>query len=232
MANIFVRPKLLMPVLAVPISLALIPNPAIAALSVNVFDEGSNLKISVSGSVSALPAVADTGFCGAAGALAGEYQTAVPGFNNLICSGPDVSFNLYDITGPSGFGGIERLISATSVSGSTFWFASSAYTASPTYSEKIGLDPGFLGGSYFSEAIFNGRSLASEGFTASGFVGSWTLDGTSESINVCLGLGSGPCNPPSSVPGPLPLLGAGAAFSLSRRLRKHIAAPLITPPQA
>ena len=37
---------------------------------------------------------------------------------------------------------------------------------------------------------------------------------------------------PSPVPGPLPLLGAGAAFGWSRRLRKRIATPLITPPQA
>jgi len=37
---------------------------------------------------------------------------------------------------------------------------------------------------------------------------------------------------PASVPGPLPLLGVGAAFGWSRRLRKRIAAPLITPSQA
>ncbi|MCX5946941.1 MAG: carbohydrate binding domain-containing protein [Cyanobacteria bacterium] len=36
----------------------------------------------------------------------------------------------------------------------------------------------------------------------------------------------------TSVPGPLPLFGAGAAFGWSRRLRKRIAAPLSTPPQA
>jgi hypothetical protein len=34
-----------------------------------------------------------------------------------------------------------------------------------------------------------------------------------------------------AVPGPLPLLGAGAAFGWSRRLRKRISTPLITPPQ-
>ena len=34
--------------------------------------------------------------------------------------------------------------------------------------------------------------------------------------------------PPSSVPGPLPLLGAGAAWGWSRRLRQRIATPLIT----
>jgi len=37
---------------------------------------------------------------------------------------------------------------------------------------------------------------------------------------------------PTGVPGPLPLLGAGAAFGWSRRLRKRIATPLITPPLA
>jgi hypothetical protein len=36
----------------------------------------------------------------------------------------------------------------------------------------------------------------------------------------------------SAVPGPLPLFGAAAAFGWSRRLRKRIATPLITPPQA
>ncbi len=38
--------------------------------------------------------------------------------------------------------------------------------------------------------------------------------------------------PPSSVPGPLPLLGAGAAWGWTRRLRQRITTPLITPPQA
>lgn len=41
---------------------------------------------------------------------------------------------------------------------------------------------------------------------------------------------SAPANTP--VPGPLPLLGAGAAFGWSRRLRHRIAQPLATPPQA
>jgi MYXO-CTERM domain-containing protein len=41
-----------------------------------------------------------------------------------------------------------------------------------------------------------------------------------------------PTPPGATVPGPLPLLGAGAAFGWSRRLRKRIAAPLSTPPQA
>ena len=226
------RCKRLFPLLAASAALLLGQGQAKAILNLNIFDDGPNLKISVSGSLSQLPVVADTGICGASGALTGEFQTAVPGLNNIVCSGPKVFFNLYDITGPSGFGGTERLITATSVSGSTFLFASSAYTANTLYSERIGLDPGFLGGSYLSEAIFSGRSLASEGFTATGLVGTWTIDGTSESINVCIGYGPCASDPTSSVPGPLPLLGAGAAFGWSRRLRKRIATPMITPPQA
>jgi MYXO-CTERM domain-containing protein len=37
--------------------------------------------------------------------------------------------------------------------------------------------------------------------------------------------------PQSTVPGPLPLIGAGAAWGWSRRLRQRIAFPVITPPQ-
>lgn len=78
-----------------------------------------------------------------------------------------------------------------------------------------------------SSATYNGRTLASLGFTTSGLIGTWSLTGTSETIQVVLG------NPPAAaVPGPLPLLGIGAAFGWSRHLRKRIAAPLSTPPQA
>jgi hypothetical protein len=97
------RCKRLIPLLAAPAALLLSQGQAKAILNVKIFDDGPNLKISVSGSLSQLPAVASTGFCGSAGVLSGEFQTAFPRFNNIICSGPDVNFNLYDITGPSGY---------------------------------------------------------------------------------------------------------------------------------
>jgi MYXO-CTERM domain-containing protein len=53
------------------------------------------------------------------------------------------------------------------------------------------------------------------------------LTGTSEKFQVW----AGPA-PTSNVPGPVPILGAAAAFGWCRRLRKRIATPLITPPQA
>ena len=110
------------------------------------------------------------------------------------------------------------------VSGFTFRFAPSSYTfASP----GIRIDSSYvLSQPFFSSATFNGRSLVSEGFTAAGLVGTWDIDGTSESINVFIGPHS------ADVTGPLPLLGAAAAFGWSRRLRKRISSPLSTPPQA
>jgi len=81
--------------------------------------------------------------------------------------------------------------------------------------------------SLLSSATFNGQTLASLGFTTTGLIGTWTIDGTSESIQVILAPPS-----PAAVPGPLPLVGAAAAFGFSRRLRKRVAAPMSTPPQA
>lgn len=63
-------------------------------------------------------------------------------------------------------------------------------------------------------ATFNGKTLASFGLTpSSGSLGTWTLNGTSENIHARV------YNP---VPGPLPVLGAGAAFGFSRRPRRRI----------
>ena len=93
-------------------------------------------------------------------------------------------------------------------------------------SGAFAIDPSYIYNTpIVSSATFNGQTLASLGFTTTGLIGTWTIDGTSESIQVFLG-------PPAAVPGPLPLVGAAAAFGFSRRLRKRIAAPLSTPPQA
>ncbi|MFM1798732.1 MAG: hypothetical protein RLZZ117_1010, partial [Cyanobacteriota bacterium] len=67
------------------------------------------------------------------------------------------------------------------------------------------------GSPIISSAVFNGLTLADLGLTpTSGTVGTWTLEGTGDTVNV------------NVVPGPLPLLGAGAAFGFSRRLRQRI----------
>jgi hypothetical protein len=65
-----------------------------------------------------------------------------------------------------------------------------------------------------SRATAPGLTLASLGLTtSSGTLGTWTLANTGDTISVKVS------NP---VPGPLPVLGAGAAFGFSRRLRRRI----------
>jgi len=91
------------------------------------------------------------------------------------------------------------------------------------------IDPTYLSNTpIVSSATFNGTTLAGLGFTTTGLIGTWSLTGTSESIQVIIGA---PTSPGATVPGPLPLLGAGAAFGWSRRLRKRIVCPLSIPPQ-
>jgi hypothetical protein len=93
---------------------------------------------------------------------------------------------------------------------------------------EFGISSSYISGSpIVSASTFAGETLASLGFTInSGLLGSWTLNGTGDTIQAFLG------PPTAAVPGPLPLFGAAAAFGWSRRLRKRIAAPLSTPPQA
>ena len=86
------------------------------------------------------------------------------------------------------------------------------------------------GDSIFGTSTFLGQTFASLGLKPGTY--DWVWGSTNpDSYRLCIG--SGPCAPASSsVPGPLPLFGAGVAFSWSRRLRKRIATPLITTPQA
>ena len=172
--------------------------------------------------------------CGYNGYLSGQF---LPGFfNSLLCTGIDRIDPFYSISGPPGYGGNGEIFRADSAEGFSFQFVPSSFNPAPNFPQFIQfkntytIDSGYvLGQPFYSSATYNGKSLASEGFTATGLVGTWTIVGTSESINVCVG--ADPCVP-AQVPSPLPLFGAAAAFGWSRRLRKRIAAPLITPPQA
>jgi len=94
----------------------------------------------------------------------------------------------------------------------------------------MAIDPAYVSNtSIVSSATFNGKTLADLGFSTIGLVGTWSLNGTSETIQVIVGP---PAAAAAAAPSPLPLFGAAAAFGWSRRLRKRIATPLITPPQA
>lgn len=218
------RCKRFSPLLALPAALLLIQGDAKAILTVNIFDDGPNLKVTVTGSIApgnAGTAAAFPAYCGSNGWLAGQFY---PGFySSMLCTGTDKSDPFYAISGPSGFGGNGSISGADSVEGFNFQLYPSSFNPSfadfVQFKNTYTIDTAYvLGQPFYSSATFNGKSLVSEGFTGTGLVGTWAIDGTSESINICIG--ADPCVP-AQVPGPLPLLGAGAAFGWARRLRKR-----------
>jgi MYXO-CTERM domain-containing protein len=204
------------PLLAAPAALLLIQGEARAILTYNIFESAGNVVVQTSGSLDLTGATLNAlgPLCGVDGALVSAFA--------VVCTGPDIPVLMFGITGPGSFNGSVFSTSASSVSGLTtaLWGGFNVFGISPSYISNTSIN---------STATFNGTTLAGLGFTTTGLIGTWTLDGTSESIQVILGAST---PPGATVPGPLPLLGAGAAFGWSRRLRKRIAAPLSTPPQA
>ncbi len=114
----------------------------------------------------------------------------------------------YRISGPASFGtGIHRGYSVYTGDTLALWPAISALYLSASYVE---------GDSINGSGIIPGLTLASMGLTKeSGLLGEWTIG--SDRIEVWAG-----AKPTAnSVPGPLPLLGAAAAFSYSRNIRSR-----------
>ncbi|MBM5817565.1 MAG: hypothetical protein FJ083_13575 [Cyanobacteria bacterium K_Offshore_surface_m2_239] len=170
--------------------------PSNAALTYFIYESMGNLVVETSGSL-ALPTTSPgNAACGGNGAF----------FSSLaaICTGNDAVGPFYGITGTTVFPGSASLGSASTVSG----IATNLNGSSNFF--QVG--PGYVSGSpLISSATFNGRTLASLGLPPSGTLGSWTINGTADTITAKI-----------AVPGPVPLLGAGAAFGFSRRLRQRI----------
>ena len=223
------RCKRFLPLLAAPAALLLIQGEAKAILTYNIFESAGNVVVQTSGSLILANPQGPFYYCGFDGAIDAGSAAICTGADPSTTAGSAQNFYYY-ITGPSTFDGPSLAAPADSVSGlfTILWGGSKIFSIDNSYAS---------GTPFVSSATFNGTTLAALGFTTTGLIGTWTIDGTSESINVCIG--ADPCGGASvpgplgaSVPGPLPLIGAGAAFGWSRRLRKRIAAPLITPPQA
>ena len=199
--------------LAAPAALLLSQEQAKAVLTYNFFESAGNVIVQTSGRLNltgATPLGPDVG-CGPA---AFDSDVAV------LCTGVKNNYNGYAISGPSAFDGNGNLQFASSVSGINIIIIGvvNTFAIDSTYVSTTPI---------VSSATFNNQTLTSLGFATTGLIGTWSLTGTSETIQMFVG------NPPAAaVPGPLPLFGAGAAFGWSRRLRKRIATPLSTPPQA
>jgi hypothetical protein len=172
-------------------------NPAKAVLNYNIYESLGNLVVETSGSLN-LPA--STGIhtsCLNDGILAPTY--------GLVCTGLGSStLPINNVSGPASFQGTNNLWKATSVSGIA--------TGLGGIVQHFFIDSSYVSGTpIISNAIFSGKSLADIGLTpTSGILGTWTLTGTGDTINVKV------------VPGPLSLAGAGVAFGFSRRLRQRI----------
>ena len=189
-----------------------------AVLTYNIFESAGNVVVQTSGSLNLTGVNPSTTFndrCGSG------YDGLILSASGVICTGPAPASGIpiYDISGPNNFNGTVAAFTASSVSGIFTNLAGSI--------SSFVIDPAYVSNSTIvSSATFNGTDLATLGFTTTGLIGTWTINGTSESIQVILGA------PAAAVPGPLPLFGAAAAFGWSRKLRRRIAAPLSTPPQA
>lgn len=209
--KVFCSPSLARPLAAAPIALMLLQGQAKAIINVTIFEDGSNLKVVAEGTLSQFgtPSTLPARSCGASGALRGQFASA----GSLLCTGVDTSMSVFSVTGPAGWGGNANLIGASSVEGKSFELIGSSFTLG--YAGTMLIDPSYtLGSQLRSTATFNNRTLASAGLTTQGLAGTWTINGSSESINVYIGL--------PKVPAPLSLLGAGACFGWSRRLRRRI----------
>lgn len=215
------RCKRLTPFLAAPAALLLSQGQAKAVLTYYIFENAGNVEVQADGSL-ILP-----------NSFSSNSRGVTPGglINSsaaVICASPDGNYNIYNVQGPTSFNGSVNIDPADSVLGI------------PTILDagQFGIDAGYIPGTpIISTATFNTKTLAGIGFTTTGLLGTWILqplDGSdtytaNDTIKVVIGA---PPSPSTAVPGPLPIFGAGAAFSWSRRLRKRVAAPLSTPPQA
>jgi len=180
--------------------------PAQAVLIFNFYELGSDLVIDGTGSLNLPSSPTGSGSCPPGGLLSLPY---------LFCTGQATSGggSHYSITGPSTLGtGILPMVFASSNSG---------IPLAIQFTGVFLIDSTYVSGTpIFSSSTFSGISLASLGMTTPGTLGTWTLDGSGETISLQVNASSS--GSPANVPGPLSLLGLGAAFGVSRRLRRRV----------
>lgn len=225
------RGKRLAPLLAAPAILLLSQGQAKAVLNFYIFESEGNVilrgigSLSLPGDLGAIPE--------SEGFNCGFFD---PGIGGGFCAGRTSLIKIYNLDGPAYLPpehSTASEIHATTSLGTTAALTTDLDGDQGSVNAKaFGLDPDSNGSFIFSEAIFNNKTLASDfGITTTGLFGTWTLqsngtDGYTANDTINLYVSAPP------TPGPLPLLGASAAFAWSRKLRKRIGSAPITPPQA
>jgi len=219
------RCKRLSPLLAAPAVLLLSQGEAKAILNYNIFQRGSDVVLSASGSLSLPGVVGSSSPCNTSnGSYQSNNQAGPLGLFSVFASGAQaISCSQYKISGSNSFPGSNIGLPADSGTGFTLIIFESSSGFLPFY---FAADSGYTGTSVVSESIFLNKNLATDfGISTTGLLGTWTLqsdgigDGytANDTINLIVG-----APPAASVPGPLPLFGAGAAFGWSRKLRRRI----------
>jgi hypothetical protein len=185
-------------------SAALNAGQAKALVTFEFTQQGSDVVMNVSGSVTSAPTYPNQG---------SSFGNTVNSFNGLISQGniPGSTGDAWSLTtGPTNFG-----------NGGSIGFTSYSGTAINLLGlfPELNIDNYTLGTPISGSGLLAGQTLTSLGFssTTPGLLASWTIAGSSETVEVRIG-----SNAPSSVPGPLPLFGAAAAFAHSRRLRARV----------
>lgn len=197
-----------LPLAALPAAVLLETTQARADLTITFTQSGNDVVTTITGSFAQLP----TPF------QEDQSKFTSPGFSpssGAVSTINALNFHqmdIYEITGPAGFGTNNVAGGIVTTSGTKIVL----YAAN----NQLWLPAGFTAGTSINATTTQlNATFANTGLTSpSNF--EWTLNGTTEKI--FLNVGSAPAPGPSSVPGPLPLLGAGAAFGFSRRLRSRL----------
>jgi hypothetical protein len=191
-----------------PIAVGVIPACAIlnagnakAILVYELIEQGSDVRVEQSGSLSGL-----------INSTAGGFNSPArirPERAQISFGGGTFSALLYTISGPTNFGSGVNIDFSVAVAPPIRTFLggnSGSFYIEDSYVEGTPIT---------SSGLITGQSLATLGLNAiSGLLGTWTIG--SDSIEVWAGA------KPAPVPGPLPLMGAGTAFAFSRRLRARL----------
>jgi MYXO-CTERM domain-containing protein len=173
-----------------------------AGVVYNLYQQGVDVVLEATGSFATLPSSVGT---------LGPCNTGIY---------PNIAATCTGVFGPDQK--VYNLMSGGLTSWSPIGYtAASSSTGNPlsinATSGQIQFDKNYvLNAPIFSSALFSTKLLVDLGITSFGILGTYTLDGTSETITVQ----ASPA--PPTVPGPLPLVGVGAAFGMSRRLRQRI----------
>jgi len=217
--------------LAAPAALFLNQGQAKAVLNFNIFQSGADVVIQGSGSINLTGTT--PGFTGTCTNSGGTTSPGIfPSLAGLSSGNPNPTpctfYELQVTTTSFGTGPNSNTLTSSALSTGAYVLR---FIGNPN---QIGFPFFVIGPNYLSDSPISvstrlaGVSLAQLAFSpTSGLIGTWSLIGSGDTITASI-----IDEPVASTPAPLPLLGAGAAFGWSRRLRKRITAPLITPPQA